>query len=122
MHEAGNQADPTGTGQLTLADSVSDQFISIHMGEGSPEIFRLSFNRDLGQVVATIAEGASIDDAARIFINELRFHGQSLMDTIKSLDLKLEQLSELSHNYPNDMEFGNKARQYIYDNCINRTR
>ncbi len=120
MQEAGNQADPTETGELTLADPLSNQFISIHMGEDSPEIFRLSFNRDLGQVVATVAEGASIDDAARIFINALGFHGQSLMDTIKSLDLKLEQLSELSHNFPNDMEFGSKARHYLHDNRGNR--
>lgn len=116
MHDASNQTNPTGIGQLTLADSVSDQFISIHIGDGSPEIFRLSFNRELGQVVATVAEGASIDDAARLFINELIFHGQSLMDTIKSLDLTLEHLRELSHNFPNDMEFGNKARHYLHDN------
>ena len=120
MHQAENQ--PEEIGLLALADYQPEQFISIHMGEGSPEIFRLTFNRNSGTVEGIIAEGASIDDAAKTFINELRFHGQSLMDTIKSLDLKLEQLRELSHNHPNDMEFGSKARHYLHDNRGNRNQ
>lgn len=120
MHQAENQ--PEEIGLLALADYRPEQFISIHMGEGSPEIFRLTFNRNSGTVEGIIAEGASIDDAAKTFINELRFHGQSLMDIIKAADLKLDKIQDISQSYPNDMEFGSKVRQYLNDNSLNSSR
>lgn len=107
---------------VLITDPISEQFVAIHMGDGSPEIFRLTFNRETGQVEAIIAEGASIEQAARIFINELRFHGQSLMDTIKAEEAKTAAIHELAKQYPNDMEFGNKVRQYLNENSANRSR
>ena len=122
MNELSGQTDSSEAGTVQLINSMPEQFLAIHMGESSPEIFRLTFNREKGQVEAIIADGASIDQAARLFINELKFYGQTLMDSIKAEEAKTTAIRELASQYPNDMEFGNKVRHYINDNSTNRSR
>jgi hypothetical protein len=122
MNDLYGQTDLSEFGDVLLTNPSTEQYLSIHMGEGSPEIFRLIFNREKGQVEAIIADGASIDQAARLFINQLTFYGQTLMDSIKVEEAKTTAIRELASQYPNDMEFGNKVRHYINDNSTNRSR
>jgi hypothetical protein len=99
-----------------------EQYIAIHMGVEGSEVFRLTFDFEKNQVKGILAEGSSFDEAAKLFIHDLRFNGQALVSMIDEQRAKFEKIVQLANDCPNDMELGNKVRHYINENSTNRSR
>jgi hypothetical protein len=77
------------------------------------EIFSLTMKD--GKLIGSTEDPNALNQAANLFFDNLKIHGQSLLDRINALEA-------LARDYPNDMEFGNKARKFIDENSPNRTR
>jgi hypothetical protein len=99
-----------------------EQYIAIHMGVEGSEVFRLTFDFEKNQVKGILAEGSSFDEAAKLFIRDLSFNGQTLVNMIDEQREKFENIVQLAKEYPNDMEFGNKVRHYVNENSTNSPR
>jgi hypothetical protein len=78
--------------------------------QDNQEIFSLTM-RD-GKLIGSTTQPEVIDEAARLFFENLRIHGQSLLDKIVALE-------SLAKETPNDMEFGAKARKFLDKNRTN---
>lgn len=55
----------------------------------------------------------SIDEATKIFFENLKLHGQSIVDRAAKAESFQAQIIELSRQNPNDMEFGNVVRRTL---------
>jgi hypothetical protein len=82
-------------------------------GESPREIFSLTMKD--GKLIGNTEDPDSLNQAAKLFFEHLKIHGQSLLDRINAIEA-------LEREYPNDMEFGNNVRKSINENSLNRTR
>lgn len=73
-------------------------------GENPSVIFTLSMNE--GKIYGSTEEPEAINEAARLFFEQLKIQGQTLLD-------KINAVKQLAAETPNDMELGNKLRKLL---------
>jgi hypothetical protein len=99
---------------LNIALEQEQNIISFFsLDESRREIFSLTMKD--GKLIGSTEDPDALDQAAKLFFENLKIHGQSLLDRINAVE-------ELEQRYPNDMEFGNNVRKFINENSPNRTR
>lgn len=100
---------------MTELPIVSDPpIISFHDMENANQII-FSLKMVDGKLVGSTTDPEKIDEAVRIFFNNLQIHGQNLFDQVNTIKSIVE-------SEPNDMILGNKIRKYINENSVNSSR
>jgi hypothetical protein len=95
---------------LDLALETERNIITFYNTEAdNREIFSLTMKD--GKLVGSTEDPDALNQAAKLFFENLKIQGQSLLDRLNALDA-------LEREYPNDMEFGNQARKFITENRI----
>lgn len=99
------------TGRVqTISEPASQNIFTIYEKDAGA-IFSMTMVE--GKLVGELLKPDLIDIACKNFFDNLRIHGQTLLDRINAI-------KELEKAYPNDYEFGTKVREYLNDNSIDR--
>lgn len=106
---------------LAIQDQSCEPSMTFYFGPESKEVFRIYFDKEANVVTSVLAEDAKMDDVTKIFFDCLKLDGQTLMDLKAAAEQKLDRLIDLANEFPNDMEFGSRARRILHEYRTNRT-
>lgn len=83
----------------------------ISFGKPGEPIFELK--REDGTLNGYIHKPEALNEAAKIFFNELKIEGKSLYNQVASLERFIGRIHEMAKENPNDMEFGKVVRELL---------